>query len=224
MAQYSLRDLRLSADAPMLKKWEDLFHSGAVTLVEGLFRTYVWKVRSWKNEYHVELDKMDFDCWYCDCYMGNRDEYCKHLLALTLFMIDKQGSCDADLPKTLMEYRIFVKPYTSKIRSYSWPSSIWFEYQRKLEVGSAGIIEWLSEIEMSRDVSRHLWSMVKRYSKRLAESWIDDSNGFVWDMVEWLVLKIVDIAHVDVDTKQDIEAYKKFDTGFWFEDIFHKNN
>ncbi|MEI7463015.1 MAG: SWIM zinc finger family protein [Candidatus Taylorbacteria bacterium] len=41
------------------------------------------------HEYHVNVDCSSYDRGNCDCYIGQKDEPCKHMLALAIALVYK---------------------------------------------------------------------------------------------------------------------------------------
>ena len=217
---FSIQDIKYSVDKPMFLRAQKLFESSKVQNIHETPHGYTAIVQG-TSPYHVSLSQKHIDRGYCDCYMGQNDQLCKHMLALGLTALHLSGKMDKTeeySPDNLNEARQLVAQGMRKIKSYNGPSKIWFSYQRELDVGSSIIEEAVQNLPASKEHASYLWKLVLRLSKKLSHGGVDDSNGTVGGCIFTLVAQCGRYVKENPDLKPMVEKFTENDTGFGFED------
>lgn len=68
------------------KKAFKLYEDGKVTQVKEGIRSYGGTVLG-TQPYQVSLEARRYDCADCTCYLGQNDEFCKHMVALAIYVV-----------------------------------------------------------------------------------------------------------------------------------------
>jgi hypothetical protein len=217
---FTIQDIKYSVDEPMFLRAQKLFETSKVQNIEESPHGYTATVQG-TSPYHVSLSRKHIDRGYCDCYMGQNDQLCKHILALGLAVLNLSGQMDKaeeSSPDNLDEAKQFVAQGMRKIKSYNGPSKIWFSYQRELDVGSGIIEEAVKNLPPSKENANYLWKLVLKLSKKLSHGGVDDSNGTVGGCIFTLVAQCGRYAKENSDLKSMINKFTEDDTGFGFEE------
>lgn len=218
---FTIQDIKYSIDDATFQRAKKLFDCGKVKKIVETPHGYQATVEG-TSLYKVSLSIKHIDKGYCDCYMGQNDMLCKHMLALALAVLNLSGGENLEkdnLPKNLDAVKQLVPGAMRKIKSYSGPSKIWFSYQRELNVGSGCIVEAVQKLPATKENAEYLWSLVLKLSKKLSHGAVDDSNGTVGNCIVSLVKQCAGYAKEKAELKLIIERFAEDDTGFGFEDI-----
>lgn len=218
---FTIKDIKYSVDEAMFLRAKKLFESGKVQKVSETPHGYMATVQS-TSPYQVSLSRKHIDQGYCDCYMGQNDMLCKHMLALGIAVLHFSGKTEetegGDSPDNLDAAKQLVAKAMRKIKPYNGPSKIWFSYQRELDVGSGCIVEAVTNLPPTIEHAKYLWSLVLKLSKKLSHGGIDDSDGTVGDCISLLVEQCGRYAKKKPEFKAIIQKFTEDDTGFGFED------
>ena len=222
---FTIQDIRYSVDTLMFERAIKLFESGKVQHVSETPHGYKATVQG-TSPYHVSLSSKHIDRGDCDCYMGQNDELCKHMLALGLAVLHLSGKAEEfkeESPENLDAVKQLVASGMRKIKPYNGPSKIWFSYQRELDVGSGIIEESVKNLPPNKENAKYLWSLVLKLSKKLSHGGVDDSDGTVGGCIYSLVEKCAGYAKAKPELKDMIQKFIDDDTGFGFEDLLREN-
>ncbi|MFH1375119.1 MAG: SWIM zinc finger family protein [Patescibacteria group bacterium] len=217
---FTIQDIKYSVDEPMFLRAQKLFEAGKVQNIDEGPNGYTATVQG-TSPYQVSLSRKDIDRGYCDCYMGQNDQLCKHMLALGLAVLHLSGKIEETKeysPDNLEEVKRLVAQGMRKIKPYNGPSKIWFSYQRELDVGSGIIEEAIKNLPASKENAKYIWALVLKLSKKLSHGRIDDSNGTVGNCISSLVEQCGQYAQKNPDLKPMIQKFTEDDTGFGFEE------
>ena len=212
-------DIEHAVSKPTLKKAEKLFNDDCVLDVE-YKRTEICASIMSTKEYTTCISYKDFFNSYCNCYAGQEDKMCKHVLALALYVLDDNELLDDEVQqaKSLEEAKVLVKKGVAKIRSYNGPSKTWFRYTHNLYVSAKIIEDAVVDLPAGKDEVKYLWKLVLRLSKKLATTGVDDSDGAVGGAIDTITYKIIEMAKEKEELIPLLEKFAKDDTGFGFED------
>ncbi len=86
--QFTITDIQLGVGDHEFNKALTLFNKGAVNEIKKDFLGFS-AIVSGTHEYHVNVDCSSYDRGNCDCYIGQKDEPCKHMLALAIALVYK---------------------------------------------------------------------------------------------------------------------------------------
>lgn len=201
--EFTLDKIKFGTDKRTLQKAFKLYEDGKVTqVIEGI-RSYGGVVLG-TQPYKVSVEARRYDYADCTCYLGQNDEFCKHMVALAIYVV-KNGE-----PLTEEDKKIYHSPTCSEqlgelssdelretkktisysmryIKPYHGPSRLWFSYQNSLAEGCNRLAKVISELPVSKQMADLLVSVMLRLDKKLTEGGVDDSDGTVGGFIEELV-------------------------------------
>lgn len=220
--KFDLDKIKYATGQPTYEKAIGLYESGKVTQVKKGIGSYSAVVLG-THSYHVSIESRRFGLGYCDCYLGQRDTLCKHIVALSIYAV-MDGNKLSDEDKTqvtgpvcseklgelskeeLAETKKAITSAMRYIKPYNGPSRTWFAYQNSLDEGCTRLAKLVSDLSVSEQTSKLLVDLLLRLDKKLCTGGVDDSNGTVGGFMEELVLMLQDFAKRD---KNCIKAFKK---------------
>ncbi|KKP41277.1 MAG: hypothetical protein UR30_C0001G0124 [Candidatus Peregrinibacteria bacterium GW2011_GWC2_33_13] len=217
---FTIQDIKYSVNSSMFERAQKLYESGKVQKISETPHGYEATVQG-SSPYHVSLSRKHIDHGYCDCYMGQNDELCKHMLALGLAVLHLSGKTKEtkeESPDNPDAVKQLVAAGMRKIKPYNGPSKIWFSYQRELDVGSGMIEAAIKNLSANKENAKYLWSLVLKLSKKLANGGVDDSDGTVGGCIISLVVQCGKYAKEKPELKALVMKFAEDDTGFGFED------
>lgn len=163
---YDLEKIRFATDKPTFDKAVGLYESGKVTEFKAEMGGFSAIVEG-GNPYTVRVSARRYDEGDCDCYLGQENTLCKHMVATAIMAVmrgekltdkDKQtiGApvCSGRLGELSKEEISDVKKSISEalkyIKSYSGPSKTWFAYQDSLSEGCNRLSAIVSELPVGK--------------------------------------------------------------------------
>lgn len=213
---FTLFDVRYATDATIVARAETLYRQGNVRLEPYRGNGYSAIVQG-SQPYQVLLSERAVDIGSCTCYMGQQDQFCKHLLALAFLVLHETGALQqVDKPLTEMGAKAQIAAGARKFTAYNGPSRVWFAYQQRLAVGAGMIQEALPFLPRNKSTISYLWKLVVRFSRKLSHGGIDDSDGTVGDCIGEIITRIASIAKEDTTFLEYAKTYCVTDTGFGF--------
>lgn len=192
--KYDFNKIRIATDAPTFEKAVGLYESVKVTQFKedlgGFSATVIGT-----QPYHVFVSSYRHDEGGCNCYLGQKDILCKHMVAVAIYAVKDGGTlandekaviagprCSgkigalsdeemADRKKEITEALKYIKPYYG-------PSKIWFHYQASLQEWSNRLSTTVSELPVSPQTAGLLVDLLLRLERKLMGG-VDDSDGTV---------------------------------------------
>jgi hypothetical protein len=166
---FTLDKIKFGTDKRTLEKAFKLYESGKVTQVNEGIRSYSGVVIG-TEPYRVSVEARRYDYADCTCYLGQNDEFCKHMVALAIHVVkngkpltkeDKQiyhsptcsnqiGELSADELKETKKTITYCLRY---IKPYNVPSRLWFSYQNSLSEGCNRLAKVVSELPVSKQTA-----------------------------------------------------------------------
>ncbi len=218
--KFTLNDIKYATSKAIYKRACDLCASGKVKEVDETENAYSAKVEGTQS-YHVSLTKSRIDNAHCDCYMGQNDLLCKHVLSLGLFVLHASGKMEESTSQPnaateLSDVKHIVTDAFKKIKPYRGPSRIWFNYQRDLATGAGTITDAISALLPTKENARYLWQLIERIDRKLMNG-VDDSDGVVGDCASNIINQLAKYAHETPELKSLITNYTDKKTNFCFE-------
>ena len=207
--RFTYRDIRYACYMAMFERAKKIFETGKVVNVQEKSCVYTAIVKS-THDYEVTLSFDAIDRATCTCYMGERDELCKHVLALGLAVLALTGQATDDSgvsPTELAEVKLLVASGMRKIRAYIGPSKYWDKYENSLDAGSNIIMDAIHNLPASAENLRYLWSRVGRLTKKLEEGGVDDSSGIVGNCIFRIIDKCVEYVKQDEKLFSVVERF-----------------
>lgn len=222
LPDYDLEKIKFATDRPTFEKAVDLYEEGKVTQFKEGIRAYS-AIALGTKPYRVSVEARRYDYGHCECYLGQQDTLCKHMVALAIYAVmrgkpladeDKKlrGSpmCSDRLGELSKEELVPAKKAITSamryIKGYAGPSRTWFAYQNSLSEGCNRLSAIVSELPVSEQTAGLLVDMLLRLDKKLCVGGVDDSDGTVGGFIEEVVIMLQEYAKLD---PKCIKAFKK---------------
>lgn len=234
--KYNLDKIKFATDKPTFEKAIKLYESGKVTQFNEEISSYSAVVVGTKP-YRVFVETRQFDLGHCDCYLGQNDTLCKHMVAVAIYAVqggkpltqdDKQvinsPVCSGRLGElSQAELAATKKSITSAlwyIKPYNGPSRIWFTYQNSLSEGCNRLAALVSKLPVSEQTARLLVTTLLRLDKKLCRGGVDDSYGTIGGFIENTVQVLQDFARLNPACVRAFRQLEDAETCFgWEEDL-----
>lgn len=218
--KYTLSDIQICVGGDEFNKGINLYNKGAVNHIKKDFFGYS-AIVSGTHDYVVNVSITSCDKGNCNCYIGRKDELCKHMIALAIALVYKlrpndvkiidipldQAVCSGqkrNISQTEIEsIEAEIKRGIFFIKSYTGPSSKWFYYQDNLTKGSRMILLTLSKLPVCKKSVDICINLLRKLDKKLLNGGIDDSNGTISD----LMMQIVEVLNLFVDFDASLKEY-----------------
>jgi hypothetical protein len=233
MTQYDLKEIKFGTDKATFERGVDLYERGKVTKFQKGGRGFSAVVLGTKH-YNVFVLERDYDRGECNCYLGQNEILCKHMIATAIYAVmnggklteeDKKPSNEAMCSGRIGELTkenlsIIKKEITSAmsyIKPYRGPSRIWFNYQDSLQEGCNRLSHLISEIPVSRQTADLLVDLLLRLDRKLSGG-VDDSDGTVGGFMYEIVDVLKEYAKINRDCIKSFEKLAKKETMFEWEE------
>ena len=232
--KYDLEKIKFATDGPTFEKAVELYESGKVTQFEEGVDAYSAVVQGSKP-YPVSVEARRYDYGHCECYLGQHDTLCKHMVAVAIRAVtcgkplseeDKklvsQAVCSGLLgPLSKEELATTKKAITAAIRyikPYNGPSRLWFSYQHSLQEGCNRLSKIVSELPVSEQTAGLLVDLLLRLDNKLCRSGVDDSDGTVGGFIEETVHVLKEYSKLDPSCVETFHKLKDRETCFGWEE------
>lgn len=236
--KYDLNKIKFATDAPTFEKAVDLYEKGKVTQFKEGISAYSAVVAGTKP-YRVSVEARRYDYGHCECYLGQNNTLCKHLVALAIYVVtdgkpltdeDKrqvsQVTCSRRLGELSKgELSLVKKEITGAIKyikPYNGPSRIWFSYQNSLSEGCNRMAKIVSDLPVNEQTAKLLVDMLLRLDDKLCRSGVDDSDGIVGGFIEETVQILKEYAKFDSSCAQAFRELEGKETCFGWEESLLK--
>jgi len=216
---YSLSDIRMSVGEHEFNKGRRLYEAGAVGHLHAVGNGYEAVVQG-THPYQVYVETREFDHGHCNCYLGENDELCKHMIALAIAAVHAYRPEATALDDTPLDTAVCsgeVRPLTEAeqlsvkaeitaalrhIKPYDGPSRVWFQYQDSLTQGVRKLLLALSKLPVCTDSVDIIINLLRRLDRKLLGA-VDDSDGTVGDGM----IEIVELLNLFTDLDPSLETY-----------------
>lgn len=229
--QFTIFDIQISVGDHEFNKALALYEKGAVSNIRDDFWGYS-AIVSGTHDYEVNVSSSSYNSGNCNCYIGQKGQLCKHMIALAIALVYKyrpndvgriehpldQAVCSGEVRNITREEKENVKSEISKamtfIKSYNGPSSKWFQYQDSLIIGSRLILLALAKIPVCEESVIICINTLKRLDKKVL-SGVDDSDGTIGE----LMCQIVEVLNLFVSFDNNLKNFiiKKLPKGESFD-------
>lgn len=230
---YTLEKLKFGVDSETFKKAIDLYEAGKVKNVKEDTRGYSAIVHG-SQKYFVSVHAKDFDRGMCECYLGQKDVLCKHMVALALHVVQggkkiktedvaiteemqcsgKLGELDKD---ELKKVNNEIAKAFSCIKSYDGGSRTWFAYTHKLGEGATRLGDTFSKLPVSKQTSDLIIKTLLRLDEKLLGG-VDDSDGALGSCLYESVDMLLEFAKLEPKCIKSFEVFKKKKSNFEWEE------
>lgn len=208
--QFDLEKIKFATDESTYKKAISLYETGKVTKFEenlGGFSAIVLGTRP----YQVFVEDRRYDYGRCECYLGQNDTLCKHMVAVAIYAVlegkplkkeDKEVAyrpkCSDILDELSKEQFAVVEKSISEaikyIKPYRGPSKTWFAYQDSLSEGCNRLSAIISKLPVGVETTKLIVKLLLRLDKKLTSGGVDDSDGTVGGFIEEAVNVLLEYA------------------------------
>jgi hypothetical protein len=234
VSKFDLDKIKFATDEQTYERAVSLYTSGKVTQFKENIFGYSAVVLGTKP-YDVFVEACRYGYGTCECYLGQTDVLCKHIVAVAMYAIfrgkklnteDKttisSPSCSKKLGQLtkaeLMSVKKLITGAMKHIKNYSGPSRTWFTYQNSLQEGRARLSKIVSELPVSTQTTRLLVDMLLRLDERLSRGGVDDSDGTIGGFMEDVVRVLEEYAKFDQSCLSEFQVLKNKQTCFGWEE------
>lgn len=231
---YDLDKIKFATDGPTFEKAVGLYEGGKVTQFEEGIGAYSAIVLGTKP-YRVSVEARRYDLGFCECYLGQNDTLCKHMVAVAIYAVtggkplnedDKRvvsqpissGRLGTLNKKELAATKKSITAAMRYIKPYMGPSRIWFAYQNSLSEGCNRLSALVSELPVGEETARLLVDMLLRLDDKLSRGGVDDSDGIVGGFIEETVNVLKEYAKLDHTCTKTFPELKNRETCFGWEE------
>ena len=236
--EFTLFDIQIGVGDEEFKKGKKLFDDGKVGHLKSDFRGFN-AIVSGTHDYLVFVSANNFDQGNCNCYVGQKDILCKHIIALAIASVVKYRPEDSEIIQIPLEQAVCsgevrditkdelgiikkeIRSALTHIKSYNGPSKTWFAYQNSLLKGKRLALYTLSNLPVCKISAEVCINLIIKIDTKLATSGIDDSDGTIGDLLE----QIMELLSMFKDDDPNLKTYiiNKFpkETNFgWEKELF----
>ena len=221
---FDLDKIKFGTDKATFERAVDLYENSRVTNFKDKYAGFSAIVKG-GHPYHVFVSNSHYDQGDCDCYLGQNDMLCKHMVALAIRAV-KDGEQLTNLEKEVIdrpvcsgilgaldkeEIKEVKKSITAALRHikpYSGPSRTWFAYQDSLSEGCRRLSAIIFRLPVNLKTTEILVDLLLRLDDRLCRGGVDDSDGTVGGFIEEIVQMLKEYAKFDPSW---IKAFDKLD-------------
>jgi len=231
--KYDLDKIKYATDAPTFEKAIELYEKKKVTRFKNEIGAYSAIVLG-TQPYRVSIEARRYDYGNCECYLGQNETLCKHMVAVAIHAVkeggpltndDKrqvsQASCSGKLGVlTKVELSSVKKSITSSIRyikAYDGPSRTWFAYQNSLSEGCNHLTKIVSELPVSEQTTKLIVNTLLRIDDKLCQGGVDDSDGTVGNFIMETVEVLKKYVELDSSCVKSFQVFKDKRTCFDWE-------
>lgn len=235
VATYDLNKIKFATDEATFRRAVELYERGKVTRVEEAFGDFTAVVRG-TQPYRVSISGRNYRHGHCTCYVGEKGNLCKHMVALALHAVsngqplnasDKQQRNEikrSERRETLSDVELAaVKASITEamkyIKPYRGPSRTWFANQDSLQEGCNRLRAIILDFPVHPQTADLLVKLLNRLEKKLSVGGVDDSNGIVGSFVGELIGLLEEFARIDPACINAFEALCGNDAFGWKESL-----
>ncbi len=230
--QYTLDKIKFSTDQATYQRALALYEADKIKSFEIIGDSYRATAQGTKL-YNIIIWVDEYDSGECDCYLGQREILCKHIIAAAIYAIfrgeklsaeEKRAiyhpECSNQLGDLSTEDLKNIKKqinYANRfIKYYDGPSRVWFAYQDSLNEGTNRLSAIISKLPVGYQTANLLVRTLLKIDKKLSFG-VDDSNGIVGDFILGVVKVLEKYAELDPDCIRSFKQLRGISTTFDWE-------
>lgn len=231
---YNLDKIKFATDRPTFEKAVALYENGRIANfkkeINGFFATVLGT-----SPYKVYVDNRYYNQGDCECYLGQNNTLCKHMVAVAIYAClggkklsqeDKKlwssPMCSGRLgelsKENLAKTKESIASAMKYIKAYRGPSRIWFAYQNSLSESCNRLSAIISELPVSGQTAKLLINMLLRLDKKICTGGVDDSDGTVGGFIEEAVIMLENYAKLNPACAKAFSGLKGKETYFGWEE------
>ena len=225
---YDLDKIRFATDKPTFDKAVDLYESGKVTEFKTEMDGFSAIVEG-GNPYIVRVSARRSDEGDCDCYLGQENTLCKHMVATAIMAVmggekltdkDKQ-TIDAPVSsgrlgelskEEISDVKKSISEALKYIKSYNGSSKTWFAYQDSLSEGCNRLSAIVSELPVGKQTADILIKTLLKIDDKICRGGVDDSDGTVGGFMEETVKVLKEYAELEPKCVKSFSLLKNRET------------
>jgi len=232
--KYDLDKIKFSVNHSTFEKAIGLYDGGKiknfVDIHDGFNATVIGT-----KPYNVFVSAKNIDRGDCECYLGQTDVLCKHMVAVAIYAVThgkplgledrkviSEAVCSGILGELSKEDLAKVKKEIFEaikyIKSYSGPSRTWFAYQDSLSEGCRRLSTIISDLPVSEQTAKLLVVTLLRLDKKLCNGGVDDSDGAVGGFIGDVVSALIEYAKLDHSCTKTFQELADKETCFGWEE------
>ena len=232
--KYDLDKIKFATGNPTWEKAVNLYERGRVTRFKDNDGSFAAVVMG-GNPYETWVSAEKFDVGDCACYLGRKDELCKHLVALAIrvaaggrLLLEKEKTMRSAPERsgttgnlTTDELKLAQGAISAAmrcIRAYTGPSRTWFAYQASLCEGCNRLSAVFSELPVSEQTAELVVKTLLRLDEKLCRGGVDDSDGTIGGFIEESVVMLERYTETDPLCTQAFPALVGHKTCFQWEE------
>ncbi len=232
--KYTFDEIKFSVDQKTLERALGLYDSKKIVDFKATPRGYFATVKG-TSPYRVFVSTNDIYSGDCDCYVSQKGDLCKHMVALAIHAIYQGKKIDnkvveestifsgkmGELSKDeLVEIKKEISSAMKFIKAYSGSSKAWFQYTYSLYEGSRKLAYIFSKLPVSKQTADLIIKTLLKLDKKLCSGGVDDSDGAVGGLIYETVEILKEFAKLDKKCLKSFETFQKQETCFgWEKDL-----
>ena len=231
---YDVDKIKFATGSPTWERAIELYEHGKVTQFHNNTHSFSATVIG-TSPYEVWVSAEKFDVGNCTCYLGQKEELCKHLVALAIRAVTDGNPLSAKDKKMvtfpestnrkgilgeseLKSAQSAISGAIRCIKAYSGPSRTWFAYQASLMEGCNRLAALFSDLPVSEQTARLIVKTLLRLDEKLCRGGVDDSDGTVGGLIEGAVGMLMEYAKLDPSCIGAFQVLKGCSTCFDWEE------
>ncbi|MCX6736983.1 MAG: hypothetical protein NTW73_02800 [Candidatus Parcubacteria bacterium] len=232
--RYNLDKIKFGTDPSTYEKAIALCEDKKITQFKKEFKSFSAIVLGTKP-YKVYVSEKHYDRGNCECYLGQNEVLCKHMVAVAIYAVlggeelsqdDKKIIAEPMCTKILGELTegelTLIKQTIASalryIKAYYGPSRNWLAYQDSLQEGCLRLSQITSDLPVSLQTTKLLVDMLLRLDVKLQRGGVDDSDGTICEFVENIVRVLQEYAEFDSSCLIAFKKLKNKQTCFGWEE------
>lgn len=239
---YTLEEIKYCIDIPSYEKACNLYENNKVkNFKEEHYGTYTAKVEGTKT-YDVSVDCMHYDVGSCNCYIGQQNILCKHMIAVAIYAIfrgkpltdeDKNiitkpicsNIVKASTEEEIGSYKLAISIALKYIKAYTGNSKKWFIYQDSLTEGVRRLSVILSQFPINSETTKLVINLLLKLDKKLQIGGVDDSDGTIGALIMNTVDLLKEFAKSDKTIIKEFKRFVNIQTCFgWEEELVNMHS
>ena len=231
---FDLNKIKFATNESTYKKATGLYEAGKVTGFEERFSGFSAIVLGTKP-YQVFVEERRYDYGSCECYLGQNETLCKHMVAVAICAVlagkplrkeDREVSympkCSGKIGELSKEELAAVEKSLSAslkyIKPYSGPSKTWFAYQDSLSEGCNRLSSIISDLPVDDESANLLVKLLLKLDKKLTMGGVDDSDGTVGGFIQETVDVLLEYAKFKPACTESFHLLLNQETSFGWEE------
>lgn len=231
--KFDLNKIKYTTDEQTWQKAVELYKNGKVLNFKEEFASFTASVVG-TNMYQVSVEERNFHYCYCNCYLGQNDTLCKHVVAVAICAavggrkLTKEEETQITTPissgklgeldeSQLTQTKEEITHALAYVKYYRGPSKIWFAYQNSLEEGVNRLATIISKLPISTQTADLVVNVLLRLDRKL-QSGVDDSNGTVGGFIQETVDVLKEYARQDKKITKSFEKLEGIHSTFDWEE------